>query len=427
MQNATACEKLPLSRSVTNPKKRQPTAKTRHQPAAPLALLYPPVIGEGVIEEITNASAASFKADDFIRHSQHYSALMVFAKYAGLVNDVSLLDHTTELDTENVPYEQLHNIYGLCMQRLSDWMNTSMQDISGTVPSHQGFLFDTARNEKGDVALAMEADPFPCQIPLSGDEELDQMVNSLISLMSRFSFSMTPRDLLEYNEWHVEQGESLEALKKATKSDDLRYIAQEVIKNPAAFREWTCEFMDEIEDEDSLFENLLFIDGNYEKFPQHLLKIMSVSEMLNRLCQWTANKDVRLSDPRISVIKKGLKVYNNIIKRSGRDVASYYEAFMSPEDFAEDGGDFQPVDMSMFIFYGLKFEEHLVEDLHQQRMQMGEDIGAYLNLSPLANQSLYRTLLNIAQAHGVIALLEKSIEDGNEAVRVNNRRKNVLR
>jgi hypothetical protein len=60
-------------------------------------------------------------------------------------------------------------------------------------------------------------------------------------------------------------------------------------------------------------------------------------------------------------------------------------------------------------------------------MQMGEDIGAYLNLSPLANQSLYRTLLNIAQAHGVIALLEKSIEDGNEAARVNNRRKNVLR
>ena len=96
---------------------------------------------------------------------------------------------------------------------------------------------------------------------------------------------------------------------------------------------------------------------------------------------------------------------------------------MSSEDFGAD--EAQSINLSMLISYGLKFEEPLFWEMDEQRMQMGEALCLHMNLAPVANKRLRDTLLNMAQAHGLIELLERSISYGK--IIKPSRRKNVLR
>jgi len=421
MLNIAACEQFTQDSESPYQAKRLPTETPQHRPVTPLALLYPPVIADGVVEKITAVSCNAFKKSDFLKHRTNYSALLVFAKYLGLVDDLPVLDHRTALDAENVPYEQLHEAYTTSIERLGGWMNASMQAISGELPNcRECFTFDTASNNEGDVALYMEGEPFPCLIPLSGGKQLDQMVNSLLRLLSPYSCATLPQDLLDYCCWFEEEGEALMALKKELKSDDLQWIAHEVCDKPEQYSNLLCDFMHEIEDEQSLYENLVHIDERYEEIPSHLIEVLTTTQIINILCQWTATDDARLSDPRTSVIKKGLLVYKKIKQREDD---SKQDVYLSSEDFGAD--EAQSINLSMLISYGLKFEKPLFWEMDEQRMQMGEALCLHMNLAPVANKRLRDTLLNIAQAHGLIELLERSIGDGK--IIKPSRRKNALR
>lgn len=409
---SNACEQLDPNSTFINSTQCLSSSKAHDQLSTPIALLYPPVIERGVVGDMNNSLLSNHKADDFIRNAAPYSALLIFAKYAGIANDIDILDHQYKMDEENIPFGQLHDAYGTCLERIGSFMNEAMIEICEKAPSYAGFVLDTDVNkESGQVALRMQGDPFPCVLPLSGDDLLDQMVNSVLVLLSPHACFVLPQNLLEYCSWFEESGEALTQLFTLLDTKDLASIAKQVMATPERFHHIAGDLMMDYSTERDFLEHLEFIDERYEAIPDFLSDShrLNKSAILAQLLTWVSTNDPRVDDPRFEFLNKGLKVLNGINKRLEQSRAKDYNSvYLSSDDFDDES---QPIDLTMFVSYGLEFEDFLTAEIDEQRMQMGEGLTAYLSLSPIANNELRDTLLNIAQAHGVIHLLQLRLAD----------------
>lgn len=405
-------EQFSYDQTIINLSECSPVSASSQAIAAPLALLYPPTFEAGVFDEIKKSQVGDFKKRQFIKNSTAYSALIIFAKYAGLMDDIELLDKSQLFEKDNVPYADLYDTYSTGIERISNWLNREETAISNVASERVMFSLDTDTNINNTPALWLTGEPFPCCVTLSGDEKLDQMINSLLFLFREEACMLLPEDLLGYGGWFLEQGEALDKLKAILKTDDLAVIAKNVFENPEPYVDVLdeCEFLDEL-DEESILENFLHIDKHYEPIPEHLLfaNTLSHTDILKQLLEWHTTGDTRINDSRISAIKKGLAVYHHIQSRRKKTSKDTYAVYLDSEEFRDgDFTDYLNADNTMFVQYGLRFEEHLANELYEQSMQMGEEPSLFLDLSPIANRLLHDKLLNMAQAHGVARLLEFS-------------------
>lgn len=391
---------------IINNDKRTTVAKKQSRVTAPIALLYPPTIKEGVIDVINDVVASGVKHTRFENNSEAYSGLILFARYAGLLNDIDWLNDTAD----GVEYDKLFDLYGTSLTRIGDWLNREQFKISGVRNSQTFMCLDAVASKIKEPVLWMTSALTPCVIPMGDDDDIDSLVHSVLVLLGPSACTLLPEDYFSFNEWFVEEGEALNNLKTHFKSDDLSLIAEGVFNKPELFSDMLSEVeLGQLDSESAFLENLEYINTNYEEIPSHLSYEHSLSygQIQHRLSVWKKNNDERINDPRIAGIRQALKVIRAIKKRAKQGIENPASSIRvdSNDVSVDDFDNYFSAEAALIVQYGLKFEERLSEIFHNEMMEMGEEPTSFFSLSPNNNKQLYDTLLNMAQTQGVIAML----------------------
>jgi hypothetical protein len=377
--------------------------------AAPLAILSPPVVEDGLFECLAQTCADQATSKLFTQSRIGASAMILFAKNVGLLNQeqIDLLGGGLTASS----YSDLYTLYGASLDALSNKLNQVSYSISGA-ESPSFLYFDAFASNERKPVLGMASELVVCQIPLCDDEEIDLMTDSLLSLLSAYNVALRPEDCLDMSWWAKSEGEALDKLKVLMGTSDMRVIAETLVNKSEAgeliLADAGFDDIFELDEVEGVCGNLEFIDDNYEPIPDHLSykNKMSCLDITKQLLSWHQSGDARLSHPRVLAIKKGLSVFQKI-RQQNRQSSLSDSLYVNHAEI--DGCEAVLTDCcSQLISYGLRFEERLFNDLYQQLMEVGEEPSLYLNLAPIAHSQLYAKLLNMAQAQGVLTLLESS-------------------